>query len=44
MIVSSASELKIIDMEKGSIVPKSSFYVHYDGNENYVQGIEKKNS
>ena len=41
MIVSSASELKIIDMEKGSIVPKSSFYVHYDGNENYVQGIEK---
>ena len=41
IIVSSASELKIIDMEKQSIVPKSSFYAHYDGNENHVQGIEK---
>lgn len=41
IIVSSASELKIIDMEKQSIVPKSSFYAHYDGNENHVLGIEK---
>ena len=43
MITSSASELKIIDMEKGSIVPNSSFYAHYDGDDgrSYVLGIEK---
>ena len=43
MIASSASKLKIIDMEKGSIVPNSSFYVHYDGDVDYsyVLGIEK---
>ena len=42
MIASNASELKIIDMEKGSIVPNSSFYVHYDGDGySYVLGIEK---
>jgi len=43
MIASSASELKIIDIEKGSIVPNSSFYVHYDGDDgnSYVLGIEK---
>ena len=42
MIASSASELKIIDIEKGSIVPNSSFYVHYDGDGySYVLGIEK---
>ena len=43
MIASSASELKIIDIEKGSIVPNSSFYAHYDGDVDYsyVLGIEK---
>ena len=43
MIASSASQLKIIDMEKGSIVPNSSFYAHYDGDDgcSYVLGIEK---
>ena len=43
MIASSSSKLKIIDMEKGSIVPNSSFYVHYDGDVDYsyVLGIEK---
>ena len=43
MIASSASELKIIDIEKGSIVPNSSFYAHYDSDVDYsyVLGIEK---
>ena len=44
MIASSASKLKIIDMEKGSIVPNSSFYAHYDDGDvgySHVLGIEK---
>ena len=44
IIASSASKLKIIDIEKGSIVPNSSFYAHYDDGDvgySHVLGIEK---
>ena len=41
LIVSSKAELKIIDMEKESIVPKSSFFAHFDGYEQDIKGIEK---
>ena len=41
MIASNNSELKIIDMDKESVVPKSSFMPHYDGKKEGIKGIEK---
>ena len=41
IIVSNNSELKIIDMEKESVVSKSSFVPHYDGNKENIKGVEK---
>ena len=41
IIISNKAELKIIDMEKESIVSKSSVVAHYDGKEKYILGIEK---
>ena len=41
IIISNKAELKIIDMEKESIVSKSSVVAHYDGKEEYILGIEK---
>ena len=41
IIVANNSELKIIDMEKESVVSKSSFAPHYDGKKGNILGIEK---